>query len=735
MSINMQGSWTVSVKAKNAAFPQRFRVTGAASGNGTYTGDVATPPVSVTGASWTLTIQNDPGSGWVNSEDQITFPTASGGMVRFDVQSNDAGGDEDFNDLILTCSTPESVTEFIVYGNVSCYSGLCIFNPCWRRWIVIETAEALQLALANPVLRAPIKKLYPERIKPGPPPPPDLEPVPFVPLVLPLLEETALPPKFGQVIRSVPVEPQVERKAAKGKEAAAAEPATRLVAGERFSLSQPERLAADFDRVAVANLFDHLYLRCSLEQLAGFVLRFQEYDRTSAELAGGPYTGEGAREVLGLAATDRNGNYIFRFSRDIGDFLQEAFEDTPGGGDALVQSMPDVIVQLLDSSLASGVAHETAPYWNVGNLRRINICIPCSKVRRPTVECTGTHRLESIGAIRIGIPANTFDPDGRITATDTSVADVPQARCAAWGGKLRFYGCLGESVKHYTIRWRRRLSGSGWTAWQYYVEPHSLFKTSIMDTVQVGPFAQNLNVSGGPALEPGIMAYDNHEGDSDWALSDQAFKAVVNTAGGPYAPDPATVEFHIQGYDASGQPVNDGRDATVRLYINNNGPDLDLAEVTMDGQTGGDCALFDLSEASMTPAVLTVRFKAIHEEGLLNSYALSIRKGNIPGAFPIATTVGPALEASAALSNSYVHGSATSCNDLFGTRVPDEITAAGDYTTAYIIPTSPATNWLEPGQSFCSFVINLSAGRRMTNGYNQAVYTTGPIQYLMGIQA
>ncbi len=734
MAINMQGAWTVSVKSKSAAFQQRFRVSGAATGNGTYPGDVSTPPVAVTGASWTLTIQNNPGSGWLDSDDQITFPTTSGGMVRFDVQSNDAGGDQDFNDLILTCATLESATEFIVYGNASCYSGTCIFNPCWRRWVVIETLEALELALANPVLRVPIEKLYPERIRPIPPPPPDLEPVPFMPLVLPLMEETALPPKFGRTMRHLPMETATMTKAAKGEEMAD-EPLTRMVAGERFTLSQPDRLTAAFDRVAIADIFDHLVLRCSVEKLAGFVLRFQEYDRSSAELAGGPYLGEGARDLLGMAATDRNGNYIFRFSRTIGDFLQEALEDTPGGGDELVQSMPDVIVELLDSSLASGVAHTTAPYWNIGNLRRIDICIPCSKVRRPTVECTGTHRLESIGAIRIGIPANTFDPDGRITATDTSVSDVPQARCAAWGGKLRFYGCLGESVKHYTIQWRRRPLGGSWTGWQYVVEPHSLFKTAIMDTEQVGPFPQSLNVSGGPALEPGIMAYDNHEGDNDWALSDQAFKIVINTNGGPYAPDPATVEFRIQGYDGSGQPVNDGRDATVRLYVNNNGPNLELAEVTMDGQTGGDCALFDLSDASMTPAVLTVRFKAIHAQGLLDSYTLYIRKGNIPGSFPITTTVGPALQASAALGNSYVHGSATSCNELYGTRVPDEITAVGDYATAYIVPNAPATNWLESGQTFCSFVINLNAVRRMTNGYNWATYTTGPIQYLMGIQA
>ena len=61
MAIPMQGSWTVSVKSKNAAFPQRFIVAGAASGNGTYVGDVSTAPVLVTGANWRIQIQNNPG--------------------------------------------------------------------------------------------------------------------------------------------------------------------------------------------------------------------------------------------------------------------------------------------------------------------------------------------------------------------------------------------------------------------------------------------------------------------------------------------------------------------------------------------------------------------------------------------------------------------------------------------------------------------------------------------------
>jgi 16S rRNA (cytidine1402-2'-O)-methyltransferase len=50
MAINMQGSWTVRVKSKSAAFAQRFVISGASSGNGTYAGNTGTPAVADPGA-------------------------------------------------------------------------------------------------------------------------------------------------------------------------------------------------------------------------------------------------------------------------------------------------------------------------------------------------------------------------------------------------------------------------------------------------------------------------------------------------------------------------------------------------------------------------------------------------------------------------------------------------------------------------------------------------------------
>ncbi len=165
MIISMQGNWTVRVKSKDAAFVQRFVISGAASGNGSHAGTVGTT-VAVTGAQWSIAIQHNPGTGFQLSDSMIAFPHQVGGNYEFDIRSNDAGGDQDFNDLVLTCSTPVTINDFIVYGNVTLYSGRCIFNPCRRGPYVIETGAALRDALKNPKLREVLTRLYPERSVP-----------------------------------------------------------------------------------------------------------------------------------------------------------------------------------------------------------------------------------------------------------------------------------------------------------------------------------------------------------------------------------------------------------------------------------------------------------------------------------------------------------------------------------------------------------------------------------------
>ena len=102
MIISMQGNWTVSVKAKNASFDQRFIISGALFGNGVHAGNVGVSAV-VLGAQWSIAIQNNPGTGFRLSKAQIKFPHKVGSQYVFDIGSED-GGDDDFNDLVLTCT-------------------------------------------------------------------------------------------------------------------------------------------------------------------------------------------------------------------------------------------------------------------------------------------------------------------------------------------------------------------------------------------------------------------------------------------------------------------------------------------------------------------------------------------------------------------------------------------------------------------------------------------------------
>src|SRR5690349_20239489 len=181
MAITMQGSWTVRVSTLSAAFKQRFIVSGASAGNGTYPGTVGTN-VFATGAQWSIKIQNssDGGLHWVDSAQRITFPTVSGGLLKFDIKSNDSGGDQDYNDLILTCSMPASSSDYVVYGTAKTYWGRCFRNPCRNDYVVIDPHIKLEsICRRFPEICHVIEKLYPERIvkRPFPDPPPDYRPI------------------------------------------------------------------------------------------------------------------------------------------------------------------------------------------------------------------------------------------------------------------------------------------------------------------------------------------------------------------------------------------------------------------------------------------------------------------------------------------------------------------------------------------------------------------------------
>ncbi|CAA9350348.1 MAG: hypothetical protein AVDCRST_MAG89-3090 [uncultured Gemmatimonadetes bacterium] len=733
MAINMQGPWTVSVKAKNADWPQRFVILNAATGNGAHNGAPGTA-VFVTGTAWSIQVQHNPGGGFVNSDEQIKFPTVSAGQHRFDIQSNDGGNDQDFDDLVLTCSTPQTQNDFIVYGSVSHYSAGCVFNPCFRRPWVIDYRPAFELAVKNPAIRALVERLYPTRLVLPviPPAGPGPGPEPFRPLVLD--PEGGIPAKQSIAVRlqdthiespAKGVEPQSVRTVASSRMVdAASQPVTEMASARQQ--------AGSSGRVDLARQIDKLYRRCLSGALPGVVLRFLEYDRTGAELAGGVYTGAGPRETLGVCTTDRNGNYVFRFQRTLSQFFDDADVDTPAGGDEVVHSAPDVIVQVLDPMSPGGVRWESAPYWNVPLRKRINICVPGLS---PAAACQGQNAIQKIGSIGIGAPVspapvglpvptarvgfgNTLNAEGRITTTNSQ---GPIVQCAAWTGRLDLFACFVDlPVRRYTIRYHR----PGDPGWSFYTE--TLRHDKVANVANPAYAGDIVGPSSAFTVDPeGLPAgahpsYENIELDADWVLSQRTRKAQIDT--GQLVPGAGVLQLWIEGYDAAG--VRLAEDA-VTLFVDNRLPHMDIASVSMTNgmggtQSGGDCALFTLPSPN---APLHVRWRAEDDEGSLGAYELTVRRGNA-GNIGISGSGGP-------LSGAYVHGGAQPCTLFHGTGDQPSADADGYVET----DVSPAGGgWLPVGVPFCTFSVQVGASTRVTDGYHGGA-GYGPVQYLLGIQA
>ncbi len=338
MAITMQGNWTVSVKSKTAAFQQRFVIQGSDSADGVYAGDVSTPPVHVTGAQWTIAIEHLPtgkGATWKPSAERLGTPSAMGGQIVFDILSNDTGADQDYDDLVLTCSMAQSPTDYVVYGRVRSYAGLCRANPCFPFYFVIDTSLQLAELLKYPSLRETLERLYGDRIRQFEkrvpfPPIPEPDPPPFRPMMVPL---RSAPPEEAGGSQAVP-------------EMSVAARSSRLPLGTAV-FNNELSYVRDFARFKDAFKF-----YCEVKNQPGLLLRFVEYDRTEDELAGGPYTGTGDRQTLGLTVTDEQGNYLFRFTQTLTDIAAETEDVVSGGAPLATQLRPDLLVQVVSGTEA-----------------------------------------------------------------------------------------------------------------------------------------------------------------------------------------------------------------------------------------------------------------------------------------------------------------------------------------------------------------------------------------------
>ncbi len=721
MSISMQGAWYVRVKSKSASFDQRFIISGATTGNGVYVGSTSTPEVFVTGNAWNIRIQNDPGTGFLNSTLKLNYPRIVGGEYVFDLQSNDAGGDSDYNDLVLTFRTPVTVNDYVVYGNISYYKG-CIFNPC-HNFIVIDTFLKYREALLNPTIRDVVKAYYPNLDSTGINVQQEA-PVDFKPLVIPL---SGKPIPDREQVLTVGTPNEISISADKKREVEASCYEYSALKSSRVSnvqslASNQIAFANQSQLINLAKVSDRFRLFCETGPLPFAQLDFNQYDRSSAELLGAPYTGDGTSEDLGSIHADSFGNYIFRFTRSLQDVLDEIDVDVAAGESISTQFRPDLVLQLKDPFEENETLFETAPYWNVPFLKRINLCIPKDKAGLIPSACSGQHILSGVGNIALSAMdgagqrdegGNFFGNSGIITAK----ADLaPQVRCAAFNGALLLKGCLkNTSIKYYTIEQRNR---DTFGPWQPFNQPLRLPR--LIGSVTVQSLVNRSFGAGGS-----IDGYLNVETDGgNWLSGWDSIKARIVTsafANGRHS-------FRIQGYDASGSTIA-GTSEVIHLYLQDGKTTVDIDDnITLGGDTLGDCALFQLPVVGGTvveDAEMTIRFKVEHNpgqtspRGFMNQYAVSITKG-ATGGYGVDVPVIEAeffdgfLTIEANRGRKYIHTSDLNCITNFKGTVNEKSMDEDGYFTVTVQPASG--RWLEPDQSFCAFGIHLGGNLRLTNG-------------------
>lgn len=749
MIISMQGNWTVTVKSKSAAYPQRFVVQGAATQNGVHSGIPGTS-VNVTGNQWSIAVQSDPGTGWQTSNTQLQFPHQAGGNYEFDIRSDDAAGDSDFNDLILTCSTPVNINDFIVYGNVTLYNRHCIFNPCRKFPYVIETFHGLENALKNPLLRGWIEKYYPERVPPikVDPNPPD--PVPyFAPMVFDLRDEAMQPKTSLKYIPKVKDEKKRDSKAANGTDSKFAAANFDLAPG---GIRSAQTTALSPDKIELSKSISGLFYNCFTDPGSNLTLTFEEYDRTAAELSGGAYSGTGNRRLLGDTITDMNGNYIFRFSFDMTfPGLEDSF-DIAGGENVNTVMFPDIIVKIIEYSPFQ-VRYESAPFYNIPNLKRINLCLPESTVQVSSA-CFNGNLIGSLGNVFIGGNQNTeastlpsalrrYGDSNYLESSGKISVNSPLAgfniECAAWDGTIDMKGCMYDAaksaannkIKWFTIRMRR----SGTSGWNYVSENYKhpkfhkrnniLFPNYVGD--DVGPFYPNV----GGILNGTVPSYINIQREIfvdgiDWEFSNmdrymQLHTTLYDVIAGIRTPGKFYVR--VDCYDIAGNHVANATDL-IALFIHNNKLKFQMTTPALNDPSivNAGCQLYRLTDAQMkTPIVFS--FQAYDEYSFVDNYSLTM--GRCPGTSIDLTSN---IEAGFTLAGGHTFPGGSNPANIHDEHhplngCPGYKGTGDDYSNTGLVPVQiqpPAVGdgWIKAGEYFTVYSFGLTASHRVTNGYN-----------------
>jgi hypothetical protein len=338
-------------------------------------------------------------------------------------------------------------------------------------------------------------------------------------------------------------------------------------------------------------------------------------------------------------------------------FLEDA-DDIAPGEDVNVIIFPDVIVKVTGFS-PYNVLYESAPYNNIPNLKRIDLCLPKSSLPGPST-CFNGNLIGSLGNVFLGGNQNTgassapallrrygdgnfLEADGKISVG--SALALFSVECAAWAGVIDMKGCMYDAakpvvqntLKYYTIRIRRDTTSD----WQFVTEnyKHPRFsKRNLPNYIgdDVGPFPTSLHVDGGPLVS--VPAYKSIQREIfvdgiDWEFSNSDRFIQLNT--GLYdalsgVTTPGTFYARVDGYDTGGNLIPNATDM-IALFVHNlplnfglAGPSFADTSIVYAG-----CNLYRLTAAQMnTPMQLS--FEANDPYGFVDKYELTVGRCPTP---------------------------------------------------------------------------------------------------------
>jgi len=239
------------------------------------------------------------------------------------------------------------------------------FNPMLSVVLRIDSYTSLLQALELPDLRRVIQKLYPERIprRPGPIPDP---PIDSNLLVIPTGVSTETPDWVfrSQTRGSISSRPKLHGKGCqetRGGGGGRTE-GHRASRGARVARRRPPVLPLWIAAICLPSPgLGQIEILSNLSRCRGpgLLLGFQEYDRTTLEKLGNPYTGTGPRQNLGSGGDGRTGKTTSSDSASRMLTLRRRHRMSLRVRSVAVQLFPDVIVQALGTGFS--VDYEAPP--------------------------------------------------------------------------------------------------------------------------------------------------------------------------------------------------------------------------------------------------------------------------------------------------------------------------------------------------------------------------------------